>query len=53
VGSIDLKALNIPHQPMTCQLHSDEILKFYCEKCTALICRDCRDLHHKGTTLTE
>jgi DNA-binding beta-propeller fold protein YncE len=47
VGSIDLKALNIPHQPMTCQLHSDEILKFYCEKCTALICRDCRDLHHK------
>jgi hypothetical protein len=48
VNSIDLKALKIPHQPMSCQLHTDEILKFYCEKCSALICRDCRDLHHKG-----
>jgi DNA-binding beta-propeller fold protein YncE len=48
VDSIDLKALKAPHQPMSCQLHADEILKFYCENCSALICRDCRDLHHKG-----
>ena len=45
---LDSKAVNVPHKPMNCQLHEDEILKFYCETCSALICRDCRDLHHKG-----
>ena len=48
VDSIDVKALKVPHQPMSCQIHTDEILKFYLENCCALICRDCRDLHHKG-----
>ena len=48
---VDSKALNVPHKPMNCQLHNDETLKFYCEKCSALICRDCRDLHHKGHTV--
>ena len=48
---VDSKALNVPHKLMNCQLHEDETLKFYCETCNALICRDCRDLHHKGHTV--
>ena len=32
--------------PMPCAAHSDEILKFYCEKCEELICRDCMELSH-------
>ena len=37
-----------PHQPLGCQTHSDEILKFYCETCSALICRDCIVIDHTG-----
>ena len=33
VDSIDLKTLKVPYQPMNCQIHTDEILKFYCENC--------------------
>ena len=29
-----------------CPNHPDEVLKFYCEKCEELICRDCRDVNH-------
>ena len=32
--------------PMPCATHSDEVLKFYCEKCEELICRDCMELNH-------
>ena len=32
--------------PVPCPTHSDEVLKFYCEKCEELICRDCRDIDH-------
>ena len=32
--------------PVPCPTHSDEVLKFYCEKCEKLICRDCRDIDH-------
>ena len=39
---------NIPHKPMNCQLHEDELLKFYCEQCQTLICRDCAALEHAG-----
>ena len=37
---------NIPHKPMYCQLHEDETLKFFCETCCSLICRDCMAIEH-------
>ena len=39
---------NIPKMPLNCQKHSDEALKFYCETCSMLICRDCIILEHSG-----
>ena len=42
--------MNIPHKPMSCQLHEDEILKFFCETCSELICRDCVICEHSGHT---
>ena len=39
---------NIPHKPMFCALHDDENLKFFCETCQTLICRDCIILEHTG-----
>ena len=39
---------NIPHKPMFCTLHSDENLKFFCETCQTLICRDYIILEHTG-----
>ena len=32
--------------PMPCSTHTDEVLKFYCEQCEKLICRDCMELEH-------
>ena len=48
--SQDEKSLlnSIPHKPLNCQLHSDEVLKFYCRTCSLLICRDCMALAHSG-----
>ena len=31
-----------------CREHDDEILKFFCETCDELICRDCKDDNHKN-----
>ena len=43
--SYDLdKAFSDP--PVPCITHSDEVLKFYCEACDELICRDCMELSH-------
>ena len=42
------QAVDIPHQPVHCQIHHDEMLKFYCETCAVLICRDCIVLKHIG-----
>ena len=39
---------SIPHKPLTCEQHRDEMLKFYCETCSTLICRDCIVLKHIG-----
>ena len=39
---------SIPEEPKKCRLHSDESLKFYCETCSVLICRDCIVLQHLG-----
>ena len=48
-SSVAAKPLsNIPHKPMNCQLHEDETLKFYCETCGTLICRDCMAIEHAG-----
>ena len=41
---------NIPHKAMFCSVHEDENLKFYCETCMVLICRDCVVLKHVGHT---
>lgn len=46
--SLKCRAVDIPHQPVHCQLHHDETLKFYCETCAVLICRDCIVLKHIG-----
>ena len=34
-------------QPM-CGVHGDEVLKFYCETCGCLVCRDCTIVEHAG-----
>jgi tripartite motif-containing protein 2/3/tripartite motif-containing protein 71 len=47
-GISESRAVDIPHQPVRCQLHHDETLKFYCETCAVLICRDCIVLKHIG-----
>ena len=41
---------NVPHKPMSCQLHEDKTLKFFCETCSSLICRDCVICEHSGHT---
>ena len=38
---------NIPHKPMFCVVHSEEVLKFYCKSCEVLVCRDCLLFEHK------
>ena len=48
--SKSLRVSDIPHKPLHCQLHEDEILKFYCETCSSLICRDCMAIEHTGHT---
>ena len=40
--------INLPHQPMPCPIHTDEVLKVYCEQCEKLICRDCMEFKHKS-----
>ena len=48
--SKSLRVSDIPHKLVHCQLHEDEILKFYCETCSSLICRDCMAIEHTGHT---
>ena len=36
----------VPHKTDYCTEHRDESLKFYCETCSKLICRDCIVLSH-------
>ena len=42
--------VNVPHKPMNCHLHEDEVLKVFCETCTMLICCDCVIYEHSGHT---
>ncbi len=39
---------SIPHKTASCQLHSDEVLKCYCETCKQLVCIDCIILKHNN-----
>ena len=39
---------SIPRKMISCPVHSDEVLKFYCKTCSLLICRDCMALSHSG-----
>ena len=43
-----IEVTDIPHKPVSCQLHEDEILKFFCVTCSSLICRDCMAIEHTG-----
>ena len=38
----------IAHKPMYCSMHTDEKLKFYCQNCEILSCRDCILLKHSN-----
>ena len=48
--SKSLRLTEIPHKPANCQLHENEILKFYCETCSSLVCCDCMTTKHTGHT---
>ena len=39
---------SIPHKATNCEIHNDEVLKFFCETCNKLVCRDCLILQHHG-----
>ena len=39
---------SIPHKATICEIHNDEVLKFFCETCNKLVCRDCIILQHNG-----
>ncbi len=48
-GEQEKSLLNsIPRKVINCQVHCDEVLKFYCTTCSCLICRDCIILSHSG-----
>lgn len=36
---------------MMCSIHTDEVLKFFCDDCQVLVCAMCAVLHHNGHTL--
>ncbi|XP_002733156.1 tripartite motif-containing protein 2-like [Saccoglossus kowalevskii] len=39
-------SLRVKLEPLKCELHEGEILRFYCSKCEVPICRDCTVLDH-------
>ena len=39
---------SIPHKATNCKIHNDEVLKFFCETCNKLVCRDCLILQHNS-----
>eukprot|EP00729_Bicosta_minor_P010283 gene10283-biopygen325 len=36
---------------MMCSIHTDEVLKFFCDDCQVLVCATCGILHHNGHRL--
>ena len=45
-----LFARNTREKPLLCDSHRDEKLKFYCETCSVLVCRDCIAVDHSKHT---
>ena len=39
---------SIPEQPKKCHVHPGKSLKYYCDTCSVLICRDCIIFEHSG-----
>ena len=40
------KSIILPRKPVTCSKHTKKRLKFYCDTCQCLICRDCIAMEH-------
>ena len=40
------KSIILPRKPVTCSKHTKKKLKFYCDTCQCLICRDCIAMEH-------
>ena len=40
------KSIILPRKPLMCVKHTKEELKFYCDTCQCLICRDCIAMEH-------
>ena len=45
--SIPKKSVATPKNSPLCQRHPEELLKFYCQDCEVLVCRDCVLVTHK------
>ena len=43
----------IPSFPHTCQEHSDQQLKYYCEECIIPVCIKCTIINHNDHFVTE
>ena len=48
-GKIDIRNL---HQKKYCKVHEEQVLRFFCETCGELICRDCTVVDHPSTSHT-
>ena len=43
----------IPSFPHTCQDHTDQQLKYYCQQCIIPVCIECTVINHKGHPITD
>ena len=48
-GKIDIRKL---HQKKYCKIHEEQVLRFFCETCGELICRDCTVVDHPAPSHT-
>ena len=48
-GKIDIRKL---HQKKYCKVHEEQVLRFFCETCGELICRDCTVVDHPAASHT-
>ena len=48
-GKIDIRNL---HQKKYCKVHDEQVLRFFCETCGELICRDCTVVDHPAANHT-
>ena len=54
-GEKDTKSAlkNISHKALHCQVHANEVLNFYCNTCSCLLCLHCIVLKHKDHDYSE